>query len=344
MSFPSTNGCCHLTLLKCNHLLTAIQHGHVSKFKKLNSAFITLLPKQVDACRVKDFRPISLIHSFAMLVSKILANRLAPLLPSMVSINQSAFIKGRSIHDNFFLVQQMAKCLHARKESHVLLKLDISKAFDSVSWPSLLEVLQQLDFGRFWCNLLCLLLSTSSTRVLINGEPEEVILHRRGLRQGDPLSPMLFILVMDVLSSLVDWVAQEGWLQPLAFRQTQQRCSFFADNVVLFSRPTADDLSVITQVLDIFGHASGLVTNMQKSSITPIRCNEDELKVISNMLPCEVKDFPCSYLGLPLNIKKPSKAKLQAPVDKVADYLPMWKASLMNKAGRLILVRVVLSA
>lgn len=94
MSFPSTNGCCHLTLLKCNHLLTAIQHGHVSKFKKLNSAFITLLPKQVDACRVKDFRSISLIHSFAMLVSKILANRLAPLLPSMVSLIKVLLSKG----------------------------------------------------------------------------------------------------------------------------------------------------------------------------------------------------------------------------------------------------------
>lgn len=105
-----------------------------------------------------------------------------------------------------------------------------------------------------------------------------------------------------------------------------------------------NDLSIIKNVLDIFVHALGLMTNMQKSSITPIRCNEEELEVIVNVLPCEIKDFPCSYLGLPLNVKKLSKTDLHALVDKVADDLPMWKASLMNRIGRLISVRVVLFA
>lgn len=133
--------------------LLAIQRGHVSKFKLLNTAFITLLPKKVDALLVKDYRPISLIHSFAKLVSKILATRLAPLLPSMVSINQSAFVKGRSIQDNFLMVQQIDRSLHSKKEPHILLKLDISKAFDSVSWSFFIDILQHLGFGRTWCNI-----------------------------------------------------------------------------------------------------------------------------------------------------------------------------------------------
>lgn len=128
--------------------LEAIQRGHVFKFRLLNTAFITLLPKKVDPLQVKDYRPISLIHSFAKLVAKIMANRLAPFLPDLVSKNQSAFVKGRNIQDNFLLVRQLAKCLHKKKEPHILLKLDISKAFDSVSWPFLLDVLQQLGFGR----------------------------------------------------------------------------------------------------------------------------------------------------------------------------------------------------
>jgi hypothetical protein len=103
-------------------------------FKLLNSAFITLLPRKADACEVKDYRPISPVHSFAKLVTKLLANCLAPQLPDMVSINQSAFVKGRSIQDNFLFVQQMARCLYRKKEPHILLKLDITKAFDSVSW------------------------------------------------------------------------------------------------------------------------------------------------------------------------------------------------------------------
>ena len=162
--------------------LAAIYGGHIFKFQLLNSAFITLIPKHEDASSIKDYRPISLIHGFAKLVTKILANRLGPLLPKLVSNNQSAFVRGRNIHDNFLLVQQLARTLHRSKMPHILLKMDISKAFDTVSWPFLLEVLQHLGFGRRWCNLLCLLLSTSTTQVLVNGSPGRLIQHHRGLR------------------------------------------------------------------------------------------------------------------------------------------------------------------
>jgi hypothetical protein len=86
--------------------------GNVSNLHLLNSAYVTLLPKNPDATEVKDFRPISLIHGFATIVTKLMANRLAPMLPDLISPNQSAFVKGRSIHDNFIIVQQTAKAIH----------------------------------------------------------------------------------------------------------------------------------------------------------------------------------------------------------------------------------------
>jgi hypothetical protein len=99
-------------------------------------------------------------------------------------------------------VQHLIKSLHKKRVSSLFLKLDILKAFDSVSWAFLIEVLSHLGFGPIWCNLISNLLASSSTQVLLNGSPSNSIRHRRGLRQVDPLSPMLFVLIMDVLNSL----------------------------------------------------------------------------------------------------------------------------------------------
>jgi hypothetical protein len=114
-----------------------------------------------------------------------LANRLAPRLDDLIKRNQSAFIKGRSILDNYKYVRGAAKLLWKRKIPKVLLKLDISKAFDTVAWPFLLELMRAWDFGQRWCDWIALLISTASTRILLNGQLGEMIWHRRGLRQGD---------------------------------------------------------------------------------------------------------------------------------------------------------------
>ncbi|WVZ88479.1 LOW QUALITY PROTEIN: hypothetical protein U9M48_034996, partial [Paspalum notatum var. saurae] len=194
------------------------------------------------------------------------------------------------------------------------------------------------DTGTVWE------LSTSHTRVLVNGEPGEPILHRRGLRQGDPLSPMLFLLVMEVLNALVSQATQENLLQPLAVQRAKFRISFYADDVIMFFRPAREDITLISQLLDFFGHVSGLRTNLAKSSVTPIHCSEENLLLLSDLLVCEIKNFPCTYLGIPLTVHKPRKSDIFPLIDKVADSLPKWKASLLNWAGRLVVVRAVLSA
>ena len=155
---------------------------------------------------------------------------------------------------------------------------------------------------------------------------------------------MLFILIMDVLNSLIRFAIQQQLLQPLAVQQTAHRASFYADDAVIFLRPTSNDLRVMKFILDLFGQASGLHTNLSKSSASPIHYSTEDLQRTTEVLACSILNFPCQYLGLPLTIRKPSKEILLPLIEKVADHLPGWKASLLNRAGRLVLTRGVLTA
>jgi hypothetical protein len=154
---------------------------------------VVLIPKKDNPSRVLDYRPISLTHSFARIVTNILANRLGPELDHLVSINQSAFIRKRCIHDNFLFVQEVIKDLLKRKIPALFIKLDISKAFDSVSWPYLLQVMSHLGFGHRWRNWISTLWCTTSSCFLLNGQPRKRILHCRGVRQGDPISYVISV-------------------------------------------------------------------------------------------------------------------------------------------------------
>ncbi|CAL5070105.1 unnamed protein product [Urochloa decumbens] len=330
--------------LEIMNAFNAFYRTNRGQFQRVNGALITLLPKKPDPIAPSDYRPISLIHSFAKLVAKLLSNRLAPELEHLVDVNQSAFIKKRSIHDNFKFVEQAAKTLHRKNKASLLLKLDISKAFDTVEWPFLLQVLQGLGFTTRWRDWIALLVSTASTKVLLNGEPGRLIRNARGLRQGDPLSPMLFILLMEMLQRLFKQATVHGVLAPPASMAIHHQCSLYADDVVLFIAPDAQDLVTTTGILDLFGDCSGLRTNLAKCSIAPIACSEEQLQKVRDMFPVQIVEFPIQYLGLPLTVGRLRKAHLLPLIDKVSASMPTWRAPLMNRAGRLTTVKAVMSA
>jgi hypothetical protein len=258
-------------------------------FHHLNEALITLVPKVDNPEGLGDYRPISLIHSFGKIFAKVLANRFAPILLHLISPNQSAFIKGRQIQDNFRYVMGTARTLSIRKIPSVLFKIDLAKAFDSVNWVFLLELLSAVGCPLRWTNWISVLLSTASTKVLLNGVPGRRICHGCGLRQGDPLSPMLFVLVMECFNAMIKVADSRGLFCPLRPRSIKQRVSLYADDVVVFLSPVVLDLVMIRAILDLFRQASGLATNINKSNAFPIRCDEGQLSVITHTLVVSVR-------------------------------------------------------
>jgi hypothetical protein len=154
---------------------------------------------------------------------------------------------------------------------------------------------------------------------------------------------LLFILAMDILGFLFNKAEEGGLLQQLSRGESLHRISMYADDVVLFLHPEPFDISVTLEILQLFGDASSLYNNVEKSSILPIRCPEDTLMEVQPLLPCAVTAFPCQYLGLPLSIHKLNKHNFLTSVKRVADRLPHWKADLMTRSGRRILVQHVLT-
>jgi hypothetical protein len=264
--------------------------------RKLNNALVVLLPKKDGATDVRGFRPISLTHSFGKLFSKLLAIRLAPRLPQLVAPNQSAFVKGRSIQDNFKLVQLTMRALHVNRIPSLLLKVDITKVFDSVSF--LIRILQHMGFGRLFIEWVCIVLASDSSKIVLNGVPGMTIPHRRGLWQGDPLSLMLFLLVMEVLNAFIWHAERMGLLSPLPCRGVRLRTSMYADDVVMFVSPTVRVLGLVRAVLHCFGSASGLQTNLGKCSISPIRCTDEHLACTSH------SGVPVRCQGLPMHLSR----------------------------------------
>jgi hypothetical protein len=221
-------------VIRSNVLLAfqAFWHLDSRNYHSISEALLTLLPKKEDAETLKDYRPILLIHVMGNLFSKVLANRVAPHLDSLIHHGQSAFIKGRCIHDNFKFVLSSSRLVHAHRLPRLLLKVDIARSFDSVAWPFLLEVLRHLGFHECWLHWVSVLLSSASMKILLNRSVGDRICHARGMRQGNPLSPLIFLFVMEVLHALICKANAWSLLNPIGVRVILFRTTLYADDIM----------------------------------------------------------------------------------------------------------------
>ena len=272
--------------------------------RSLNATFLVLVPKKHNVKDHKDLRPISLVGGLYKILAKVLANRIKSVVGQVISPVQSAFIEGRQILDAVLIANEAMDTIIRRKESGIVCKLDIEKAYDHLSWEFLFQVLERMGFGKRWVSWVKWCVSTASFSILVNGSPTGFSQNSRSLRQGDPLSPYLFVIGMEALSRLLNRAIDGNYLSGSKIAEMDGIGTFishllYADDTLLFCGANKDQLKFLSWILMWFEALSGLRINLNKSEILPVG-SVDNVQELAAELGCGIGSLPSSYLSLPL--------------------------------------------
>ncbi|KAM6598980.1 hypothetical protein CsatA_018589 [Cannabis sativa] len=236
----------------------------VADMTLINDSLITLIPKVKNPDSISDFRPISLCNVSYKIIAKMLINRFKILLPLVISGNQSAFVPGRLITDSVLIAYECLHNLKARKDGrrcNVAMKLDMSKAYDRVEWKFIEMMMLKMGFKAEWVHIIMKCVSTVSYSFQINGTIYGKVIPNRGLRQGDPLSPYLFLICAKGLSALIKQAESKKEIFGLKVAREAPSIShlFFADDSLLFLAANEGSLHSIQQIFAVYSRCSGQV-------------------------------------------------------------------------------------
>jgi hypothetical protein len=316
----------------------------------INATNICLIPKVPSPESVKDYRPISLCNVVYKLISKVLANRMKFVLPHIISSEQSAFIPGRLITDNIIVAFETLHTMETRlkgRNGFMALKLDMSKAYDRLEWDFLEAMMRKLGFDDRWVRLIMTYIRTISYAILINGQSHGHIVPSKGIRQGDPLSPYLFIICAEALSSMLNHAAGLGRISgvPICRGGTRINHLLFADDSLLFGKANLEEWRHIKEILDVYERASRQKVNMEKTSIFFSKNTTEEKRVsILQETWLHPSQHYESYLGLPALVGRSRISTFNYIKSRIWNRMNGWKENFLSHAGKEILIKVVLQA
>lgn len=284
------------------------------------------------------------------MVSKCLVNRLRPFLDELVSGNQSAFVPGRLITDNALLAFECFHFIQKNKnqgKAACAYKLDLSKAYDRVDWRFLEQAMYKLGFAHRWVSWIMTCITSVRYSVKFNGSLLNTFAQSRGLRQGDPLSPFLFLFVADGMSLLLEEKVAQGELSPVYVCRRAPCIShlLFADDTLLFFKANRLQARVIHGILGDYAAATGQLINPAKCSIMFGDVSPTEIKDdIRNILQIGSNAFEDRYLGFPTPEGRMNKGKFQPLHDKLWKRLIQWGENYLSVGGKEILIKAVIQA
>ncbi|XXG88987.1 hypothetical protein AAC387_Pa12g1096 [Persea americana] len=268
-----------------------------------NAFFLSLIPKSKSPDTFADFRPIILLNFFYKIISKILTTRLTAVLPKLISPHQAAFIKGRSIRHHSALAFELFQKLNSKlSKGSFCLKLDISKAFDKLNWSFLFSCLRFFEFSEAWISLISECIYTTRCSILINRSPQGFFSSSCGLRQGDPLSPYLFIIVEEILSLHIQNLQSQGIISPLSTVLSTPCHLLYAHDIIIFMKGASSGVFAMQDLLDLYQSSSGQHFNLLKSQLIFGKCVHRR------------KSRICSFLGLQENLAQFKYLSSQLPL------------------------------
>lgn len=271
-----------------------------------NNTVVVLIPKVKCPERLKDLRPISLCNVVYKIAAKVLANRLKSILPDIISLNQSAFVPGRLITDNVLLAYEMTHFMQNKRygaDGFAALKLDMSKAYDRVQWVFMRKMMEKLGFAAGWVDTIMKCITSVSYCIKVNGDLTEQIIPERGLRQGDPLSPYLFLICAEGFSCLLNAVEARGEFTGVRICNGAPSINhlLFADDSLLLLKADERSALHLRNILHLYEGCSGQTINKEKPSIMFSK-NTSEIHKQEMMGVLEISSEARNekYLGLPI--------------------------------------------
>ncbi|KAL6565178.1 hypothetical protein OROMI_016628 [Orobanche minor] len=261
---------------------------------------ITLIPKTDNPQTWKNFRPISLCNTTYKIIAKILSGRLAKILPTIINPAQSGFIKGRNITDNILTAHEITHDI-SQSTTNTIIKLDMEKAYDRINWNFIFQVMSSLGFSFVWINFIKSCISNCWFSILVNGESVGFFKSQRGIRQGDPLSPLIFVIAADYFSRSIGQMFTNN---PLMYYKIKKKVKTthlaYADDILIFLNASKKNLQILKKCIFHYETVSGQKINDHKSHFimnNPTSQIANWVRIISGF---NKADLPITYLGVPL--------------------------------------------
>ncbi|XP_058757171.1 uncharacterized protein LOC131630409 [Vicia villosa] len=317
-------------------------HGEI--LMDFNRTIVTLIPKHTEAKQARDYRPIAGCSTIYKIISKIMTKRLGQVLPSIIDVNQSAFIPGQVIHNHIMLAFELLRGYNRKGGTpRCMLQLDLQKAYDMVDWFAMEQILQEIGMPIIFINWIKVVVSTVTYEFNINGRVTQSMQARRGLRQGDPISPLLFVIMMEYSNKILVKMHRES---DFKFHAKCKKIGLtnltFADDILLFCRGDVASVQKMISIVKKFSDSTGLIINPRKCKVFCGGVDRDTQTMISRITEFDVGQLPMKYLGIPITSSRLNIHHYLPLIDKITQRMKHWTSKLLSYAGRILLIKSII--